>query len=308
MPNEVKTTKRQTINEFFPLFKEFNNPERFIKKVPTGFDQLDKILGGGLTNGIHTVCAWPGTGKTTLMLNIAMNAAKANIPVLFFSYEMSPLDLTTRIYSCVSNELAQSKGGFTFDDLRLERKISAAEKKLYSKSVECVERDFIDSISFFNCREERYTAKDIADEIDLFVSENKKYPLVVVDYLQLIESESNVSMKTSVDNAMITLHDVTQRHQLAMIAISSITKQYNEKLTMFSCAESARIPYTSVTVWGLSVLNENEESAYKTIQLEIFKNRYGESNKTLTFSFDAAYSKFAEFKEPPKSKSRKTQK
>ena len=308
MSNEVKTTKRQTINDFFPLFQDFNNPERFIKKVPTGFNELDKILGGGLTNGIHTVCAWPGTGKTTLMLNIAMNAVKTNTPVLFFSYEMSPLDLTTRIYSCVSNELSQNEGGFTFDDLRLECKISTTEKKVYSKTVEFVEHHFSDNLSFFNCREERYTAKDIVDEIDLFVSENQKYPLVVVDYLQLIESESNVSMKTSVDNAMITLHDATQRHQIPLIAISSITKQYNEKLTMFSCAESARIPYSSVTVWGLSVLNENEESAYKTIQLEIFKNRYGESNKTLTFSFDAAYSRFSEFKEPQKSKSRKTQK
>jgi len=56
--------------------------------VPTGYRDLDMILGGGLiASGMHVLAARPGMGKTTFALNIADRAAAAG-PVLFVSLEM----------------------------------------------------------------------------------------------------------------------------------------------------------------------------------------------------------------------------
>lgn len=57
--------------------------------VPTGYRDLDYILGGGLiSSGMHVLAARPGMGKTTLAINIADRVAKNVGPVLFVSLEM----------------------------------------------------------------------------------------------------------------------------------------------------------------------------------------------------------------------------
>ena len=309
MTNETRTSKRIPLKEFSPLFENFNNPDRYITKTPTGLACLDQALGGGLTEGVHTICAWPGTGKTALALNIAINAVENDTPVLFFSYEVPELDLATKIYSIVSNKLSANGGGFSFDNLRSEYKISTAEQKLYVKTREYINTKLNDQCSFFNCRDEKYTVNQIIEEIEFFINEQKKLPLVIIDYLQVIEPESEtITQKTSIDHIIVALHNIATKYHFPSIAISSITKNYTENLTMFSCAESARIPYSSVTVWGLSKVNNKDNSAsYKTIKLEIFKNRYGPGDVILNFAFDGEHSRFWELTESQKTKSKKTQ-
>lgn len=65
--------------------------------VPTGYRDLDLILGGGLiASGMHVLAARPGMGKTTFALNIADRAAKTTGPVLFVSLEMDDEQITAK--------------------------------------------------------------------------------------------------------------------------------------------------------------------------------------------------------------------
>lgn len=65
--------------------------------VPTGYRDLDLILGGGLiASGMHVLAARPGMGKTTFALNIADRAAKRVGPVLFVSLEMDDEQITAK--------------------------------------------------------------------------------------------------------------------------------------------------------------------------------------------------------------------
>ena len=65
--------------------------------VPTGYRDLDLILGGGLiASGMHVLAARPGMGKTTFALNIADRAAKSTGPVLFVSLEMDDEQVTAK--------------------------------------------------------------------------------------------------------------------------------------------------------------------------------------------------------------------
>ena len=59
--------------------------------VPTGYQDLDSTLGGGMLNsGMYILAARPGVGKTTLAINIADRLARTGKPVLFVSLEMDP--------------------------------------------------------------------------------------------------------------------------------------------------------------------------------------------------------------------------
>lgn len=58
--------------------------------VPTGFEPLDGILGGGmLRSGLYVLAARPGMGKTTFGIQIADSIANAGGNVLFVSLEMA---------------------------------------------------------------------------------------------------------------------------------------------------------------------------------------------------------------------------
>jgi len=66
--------------------------------VPTGYRDLDDILLGLQNSNLVIVAARPGQGKTSLALGAAVHCAlEARKPVLFFSMEMSHLELTKRL-------------------------------------------------------------------------------------------------------------------------------------------------------------------------------------------------------------------
>lgn len=71
--------------------------------LPTGYNALDDVLGGGLVaGGLITIAARPGTGKTTVGLNIAERVAAAGNTVLYISLEMSKEQLLARRVGIIS--------------------------------------------------------------------------------------------------------------------------------------------------------------------------------------------------------------
>lgn len=308
MCNEKQTSNLESFNDVLDMLQNLNNSELLISKIPTGFESLDKALGGGLVPGVHTICAQPGAGKTTFALNIAVNVAKNGTPVLFFSYEMSKLDLGTKMYSLLSNKISQDNGGFTFDDIRSERKLTASEIKLHEKTLAFAEANLKDKIYFLDGLKHKYKIDQIINEIEIFIRDKDQIPLVVIDYLQTVIPEDDISLKASIEHAMSALHNIADKYHFPVISISAIAKQGSDTLNMFSGAESARIAFGSVSHWGLTNITKDDDASYKTVKLELFKNRYGQSNRPINFSFDGAHSSFTEFKELPKTKSKKTKK
>ena len=71
-----------------------------ITGVPTGFTDLDRILLGWQKSEFVVLAARPGMGKTALMLSLLRNAAvNHKTPVVFFSLEMSAVQLMERMMS-----------------------------------------------------------------------------------------------------------------------------------------------------------------------------------------------------------------
>src|SRR3954470_18049565 len=79
--------------------------------VATGFPSLDRVLAGGLRRKDLVVLGGDvGSGKSALTLSIAMRAAGAGIPTLYFSGEMGPERILERALAI--------EGRASVDDLR----------------------------------------------------------------------------------------------------------------------------------------------------------------------------------------------
>jgi replicative DNA helicase len=79
--------------------------------IATGFQSLDRILGGGLRGGDLVVLGGDvGSGKSALALAVAMRVAQRRAPVTFFSGEMSTDRLLERALAI--------EGRVKIDDLR----------------------------------------------------------------------------------------------------------------------------------------------------------------------------------------------
>jgi len=67
------------------------------ERIPTGIEELDRVLGGGLVRGMSVVVGGePGVGKSTLMLQAAGALARAGVEVVYVAAEESPRQVGMR--------------------------------------------------------------------------------------------------------------------------------------------------------------------------------------------------------------------
>ncbi len=80
-----------------------------MKKIPTGIEGLDEMLGGGLPEGrVVLVCGGPGTGKTILSLQFLMEAVKRCESGVYITLE-EPLRLIEQNVAAFGWDLENSK-------------------------------------------------------------------------------------------------------------------------------------------------------------------------------------------------------
>ena len=70
--------------------------------MPTGYDELDRITSGWQSSDLIIVAGRPAMGKTSFALSLARNiAVDYQLPIAFFSLEMSSVQLVDRLISNV---------------------------------------------------------------------------------------------------------------------------------------------------------------------------------------------------------------
>lgn len=85
--------------------------EKYPKCIKTGYASLDDKICGGLLPGLIVLGGASSLGKSTFALNLAANISKNNIPVLYYSLEMSSFSIAEKnIFrsSRVNNSLSKN--------------------------------------------------------------------------------------------------------------------------------------------------------------------------------------------------------
>ena len=160
--------------------------------IPTGFTTLDKMMRGLHENEMIVVAGRPGTGKTSIALNIAESAlfGKKPAPTLIFSLEMLGEQLYGRMIASRAriDQHKLSSGRITDDELE---SIKTVASELKSAPL------WIDDTAGISILEMRAKARRLNQQL------GGKLGLVIVDYLQLLRG-SDPSMPREQEVAEIS--------------------------------------------------------------------------------------------------------
>lgn len=181
--------------------------------IPSGFDKLDKLTSGWQPSDLVIIAARPGMGKTALTLSMARNiAVNANIPVAFFSLEMSSVQLITRLIS--------SETGLSSEKLRTGR-LEKHEWEQLNVKVKALEQaplyiDDTPSLSIFDLRAK---ARRLSSQYGI--------KLIVVDYLQLMTaggSQKGGNREQEISTISRNLKALAKELELPVIALSQLSR------------------------------------------------------------------------------------
>ena len=160
----------------FDRLDELHKDKGKIRGVSTGYKDLDNILAGFQRSDLFILAARPSMGKTALMLNFAHNVAvKSELPVLFFSLEMSKEQLVDRMLSAEAGVDAWNLRTGNLTDKDFE-KIGQAMGTLSEAQI------YIDDSPGITVSDMRTKARREAH--------TRPLGLIIVDYLQLMSGGS----------------------------------------------------------------------------------------------------------------------
>ena len=182
-----------------------------ITGVPSGFKDLDDLTAGFQQSDLVIVAARPSMGKTAFVLNIAQNAAlDKNIPVAFFSLEMSKESLVQRLLTSEGRVDAQRlRKGKLHDDefVRLGR----AAGILSHAPI------WIDDTPGISHLEMRSKARRLKTDNDI--------GMVVIDYLQLMSGPSNQeSRQQEISYISRSLKSLARELKVPVVALSQLSR------------------------------------------------------------------------------------
>jgi len=181
--------------------------------VSTGFEKLDKLTSGWQPSDLIIIASRPGMGKTALTLSMARNiAVTKQIPVAFFSLEMSSVQLITRLISAetgLSSEKLRTGKLADHEWQQLNVKVTDLEKAPF----------FIDdtpSLSIFDLRAKARRLSSLHG-----------IKLIVVDYLQLMTAGTSTksgNREQEISTISRNLKALAKELNIPVIALSQLSR------------------------------------------------------------------------------------
>jgi replicative DNA helicase len=92
----------KTINFQDSVNAFLNKSQHSVKGIPSSLTRLNRKLNGYQNSDLIILAARPGMGKTSMVLNEIIECGLNNIPVVFFSLEMSERQIISRMLSIIS--------------------------------------------------------------------------------------------------------------------------------------------------------------------------------------------------------------
>jgi replicative DNA helicase len=257
--------------------------------TPSGFKDLDELTGGFQRGNLVVIAARPAMGKSSLVANIAENAAvEHGKSVALFSLEMSEAELAQRFVA----SQARIKG----EELRKGRvaetrwpKIVAASQRLAAAPL------WVDDSSDIGMLEIRAKARRLHNQAPGGLG------LIIVDYLQLLRTDSrHESRVTAVGELSRGLKILARELDVPVIALSQLSRAVESrspKIPQLSdLRESGNVEQDADLVVFIyrEEYYEQDSERLGEADLIIAKHRNGAVG-TVTLTFQKEYPKFMNY-------------
>ena len=310
--NTVRTMKELVRDAFERIDRAAKRGVR-LTGTPTGFDRYDRLTSGLHDGELTIVAARPGMGKTSLVLNMAVNVAspqqyeKADDPndrweepghgVVVFSLEMPREQLVQRM---LCSEARVDVGRLRTGMLSPSDwdKLTPAASHLSSLSI------WIDDSPALGILELRSKVRRLQAEVDRVDPESgekkRRLGLVIVDYLQLMRGRENAaSREQEISEISRGLKQLSKELSIPVIALSQLNRavetrsEKSKRPQLSDLRESGAIEQDADNICFI-YRDEyyNKESADRNVaELIIAKQRNGPTD-TVRVRFDAQYTRF----------------
>ncbi|KRN92180.1 DNA primase helicase [Lactobacillus amylovorus DSM 16698] len=280
--SSVADAKKDLEDSFFDsLVNVYRNPDNKFQNfldslrkphaplISTGLPSVDKALNEGLDAQLYVLGAPSSIGKTTFALQLADHIAAEQNYVLYFALEMS----ANQLYAKTLNRLSyiDSNYGVNYSDKLPKPNVSTimhgSLKRTWpedSNTLLILSKALQQSGDlsqykriYDDCDLQRPTISKIKGYVAEFVIHNPVKPVVIIDYLQLIQSEAENNRETDkqrITNAIVQLKALSRAYHIPIIVISSFNRSaYNDvNADMTAFKESGDIDYSAEVLMTLS--------------------------------------------------------
>lgn len=234
------------------------------RSVPTGMAAVDSKLGGGLLEGgLVILGAISSMGKTSLLLQWADSMAEAGRQVLFVTIEQSAKELVAkslaRYMALIDGR--EGRGGMWQTARNI---LDADERGTWGEGRTAL---MLDAVREYQADTDgrlhlmqgagRPTVRDVRGAARAIQLETGEAPVVIVDYLQLLQPEDpSMSDKQVTDANVSALRQLARDLQSPVVAISSLNRSsYSGSIKLDSFKESGAIEYGADVLLGLQPRN-----------------------------------------------------
>lgn len=211
------TQSSDLLDKVFGDLTRLSTQHDVVTGITTGFERLDFLTAGLQNSDLIIIAARPSMGKTAFAMCLALNAAqKQNIPVAFFSLEMSREQLLQRMLAVrakVDLSHLRRPSLLTQDDWT---SLHAAADVISSIKI------FIDDSPGISTMELRAKARRLKADQGL--------GLIIVDYLQLMRSSRRTdSRELEISDISRSLKSLAKELDLPVIALAQLNRKLEDR-------------------------------------------------------------------------------
>lgn len=292
--NSTQSTSISTLSN--EIVQNIENKEGNKNLIPTGFQYLDEDFGGLSLGELVVVGGRPGMGKSQFVINLVSNICDRE-PILFFSFDLTPSKLTSRILSnrtgIAVNNIIQNQ--LVNADINL---IKLAAKQLENSKL------FVSDIGVANVNQ---TIEIIKEHVELY---NTK--IVVIDYLQLLGiGKYNTGREAEISHICRVLKMCAKGLNISILLLSQLSRAVevrgsNKKPQLSDLRDSGSIEQIADKVWLLYrpeyyMIDELDDDDFTStdciLMLLVAKNKNGK-NGVSYFKRNTNFTEFNSIKKP----------
>ena len=250
--------------------------------LSSGFESLDALTSGFRPGSLNVLAGRPSMGKSTLALNIANHLSNTK-NVLFFSLEMSQVQLMMKMVSCDSNiPLSKVEKNQLEDDENQIFYQSLA--KASNKNMNIIDKSGLSVKNIYS------TAKKI--------NADKKLDIILIDYLQIMRYDKGREV-SELGNITRELKYLAKDLEIPIILLSQLSRgveqRENKRPFMSDLRSSGEIEQDADMIMFVYRDDYYHDDSPDRGQAELIvaKNRMGQIG-FVKCDFDGSYSRFSD--------------
>jgi replicative DNA helicase len=258
--------------------------------TPTGFAELDEVLGGGLQNGgLYLIAGRPAVGKSALAFGIALHILDTQRPVIMFTPQMEHLDVARRLTS-LQGPLPLFVPGGRVPAAEHDVNLDQAQTDTFNTAAQQIA-----TLPLITNNDPRITPAKIRTVSEQFQQSRGDLGLIVLDSFEAMAAATN-ARGNKLEGLMGELKQIAIDLNVPVIVSSmlprSVEARSDKRPMLTDLSAGIEIPADLVVLLYRNEIYFQGSPDQGTIELFIAKNRWGQRG-VLRMNFASKFSRIS---------------